>query len=117
MVTLFRISIKTKETDKRKNATVFRYVVAALSLDEAKVLAVAKWMDRELDENDLKAKFPRIRTHTLDKIAEVYGHGMDTLVYNCDIQGDKDHSEQPDTVPALSHVRAARARLDAMDTE
>lgn len=103
---LFRIGIKVKETDKRKNAMVTRYVVMATTLDEAKVLAVAEWVDP--DRYDYKTK-------TLDKIASVFGHAMGTLAYYADNYGEKDRSEHPESVPSLEAVLAAQRTLEAFE--
>ena len=103
---LFRIAIQLKETDKRKNATVYRYVVLATTLDEAKTLAVAAQVDRERAE---------YHHHRLENIAAVWGHAMHTLACNCDIYGEKDKTEKPDTVPTVEAVRAARQQLEAFE--
>jgi hypothetical protein len=103
---LFRIAIRRKETDKRKNATVYHYVVMATTLEEAKTLAVAKWVDPP--EYDY-------RTNDLDKIAAVSGNAMETLVYNSDIRGSSTKGELPETLPTAEAVEAARAVLAAFE--
>lgn len=103
---LFRIGIKLKETDKRKNASVWRYVIMATTLDEAKTLAVAAWVDPERYT---------YQTKTLDRIAQVFGHAMGTVAYGCDNYGERDKTEHLETVPSLEAVRAARAVIDAFE--
>jgi hypothetical protein len=99
---MFRISVKMKEADKRKNATVWRYVVMAETLDEAKALAVAE-------------RVGPVDCTRRDDIAAVWGHPMPTLAYNADNYGEKDRSEKLETVPTPDAVRAARAALDAFE--
>jgi hypothetical protein len=96
-----------KETDKRKPSIVWRYVVMAETLDEAKVLAVAE------RTGDPDTKWYRDR---LTDIAAVWGHPMSTLAYGADNYGEKDRSEKPETVPSLDAVRAAYATLKAFET-
>jgi hypothetical protein len=101
---LFRISVKMKETDKRKNAVVWRYVVMAETLETAKTLATAERVGR--------VDSPLYR---LSDIASVGGHAMGTLAYGCDNYGEKDKTERPETVPTLDEVRLARQVLDAFE--
>ena len=103
---MFRIAIRVKETDKRKNATVYRFVVLAESLNEAKTLAAAKWVDPP--DYDY-------RTHDLDKIAAITGHAMNVLAYNADIYGEKDKAEYPETVPTREAIELARAKAAAFE--
>lgn len=104
---MFRISVKMKETDKRKNATVWRYLVMAETLDEAKTLAVAARVNPD--------PTPGFYHERLEHIAAVWGHPMPTLAYNADNYGEKDCSEKPETVPSLDAVRAAYATLKAYE--
>jgi hypothetical protein len=101
---MYRISVRSKEPDKRKNATVRRYVVMATSLAEAKALACAAWIDRG-----------EYKTHTRDKIAAVTGTSMGILAYNADIYGDKDKTDQPDTIPSEDAITKALALADAFE--
>lgn len=102
---LFRVSIRLKEPDKRKNASVFHYVVMAETLDGAKALAVAKWVD--------PAEY--YSTHRLENIAAVKGTAMETLVYNSDIRSSKDKSVEPETVPDAVTVATARALVESFE--
>lgn len=108
MPQLFRIAVKMKETDKRKNAIVWRYVVMAETLDEAKALA----MGARLSPEDSEYGSTR-----WEHVAHVWGHPMSTLAYGCDNYSEKDKTEHPDTVPPLAVVREAQRRLNRYEKE
>lgn len=90
---LFRISVREKERDKRKNSLCREYVVLTNSLEAAKALAMA-----EYDPDDVKR----------DQVAAVGGYGMGTLVYNSDIFSSKKKEELPATLPDPALVQQAR---------
>jgi hypothetical protein len=108
MARLHRIAIRMIEPDKRRTPIVYRYVVMADSLADAKVLAVADWHDREGTD------YP---SHTLKRIAAVEGHHMDRPLYHCDSYGDRNRTLAPETIPTLAAVRGAQDLLATFDTD
>jgi len=95
--TLFRVAVREKETDKRKNATCHEYVVLATDLEDAKALAVAEFT--RYDDG------PR-----MEKIAAVGGHQM-RRIYQSDIYGSRKRDNLPETLPSSDAIARARAVL------
>jgi hypothetical protein len=90
---LYRIAVQMKESDRRTNAVVWRYVVLATSLPQAKAIAVATRTDSG---------------YQWDDVGRVYGHVLESCAYQCDNYGEKDRAPRPETVPSREEVEAAR---------
>lgn len=97
---LYRIAVREKQPDGRKNASCWEYVCLATTLEGAKAMAVAE--------------HTRAAPDGVEHIAAVGGHAMG-LVYNSDIYGSKRKEDKPETLPDPQNVMAARALLDAYD--
>lgn len=102
--TLYRIGIRLKETDKRKNATCYEYVVLAHTLVEAKAIAVAAHapVDAELHR------------HRMNEIAAVGGYAMG-VVYNSDIYSSRTRDVLPETLPSAEQIAWAREYIAQHD--